>query len=360
MALLFMDSWDHYVTADLPEKWTATGATGTSAAVAIVAGAGRRSSSGLRWTLGTASAPAGYCQKVLSPTGAACIMGFSISAPSGFAGTAQGLQIASLRDIAALQVSLRANADMTLSVLRGTTVLGTTTNALPVSTAAYVEWKVVIDNAAGSVEVRINGATGLSLAAQDTQQTATTGWTSVVLGQIDALANSGVGIGGASKTFDYDDLYVLDGSGAAPWNAFLGDLRVDVRVPTGAGTTTGWTPSAGANWQNVDDAAPDDDTTYNGTATVDAIDTFVVQDAAVAGATIYGVQQCLSMKKMDAGTCTVAPVIRHSGTNLVGAAIAPGTTYAYSLIVHAANPGTAAPWTEADFNAAEFGYKKVS
>ena len=31
MALLFMDSFDHYVTADLLEKWTTAGVGGTGA-----------------------------------------------------------------------------------------------------------------------------------------------------------------------------------------------------------------------------------------------------------------------------------------------------------------------------------------
>jgi hypothetical protein len=85
-----------------------------------------------------------------------------------------------------------------------------------------------------------------------------------------------------------------------------------------------------------------------------------VQDAPVAGAAIYGVQHCLNLKKMDAGTCTVAPVIRHSSTDYVGANLSPGTTYAYGLQIAATNPGTSAAWTETDFNNAEFGYKKTS
>ena len=71
-------------------------------------------------------------------------------------------------------------------------------------------------------------------------------------------------------------------------------------------------------------------------------------------------QHCLSLKKTDAGVCTVAPVIRHSGVDYPGAAITPGTSYAYGLAIAATNPGTSAAWTEAGFNAAEFGYKRVS
>jgi hypothetical protein len=115
-----------------------------------------------------------------------------------------------------------------------------------------------------------------------------------------------------------------------PLNDFFGRVRVDARVPTGAGATTGFTPLAGSNWQNVDDAAPDDDTTYSSATTV-VTDTFVVQDAPVAGATIFGVQHNLSMKKSDAGVCTVAPVIRHSGADNVGSNINPSTSYGLAV-----------------------------
>jgi len=79
----------------------------------------------------------------------------------------------------------------------------------------------------------------------------------------------------------------------------------------------------------------------------------------VAGAVVYGVQHCLDAKKMDAGPATIAPVIRHSGTDYVGAGLSPGLSYAGLLQVAATNPGTSAQWTVTDFNAAEFGYKKT-
>jgi hypothetical protein len=160
---------------------------------------------------------------------------------------------------------------------------------------------------------------------------------------------------------DYDDLYVLDGSGPAPRNDFLGDCRVDVRLPTAQGNSHAWTPTPVVdNALNVDDPAPDDETTYNATTTVGATDTLVVQDAAVAGGTLFAVQLSLNQRKTDAGTCTIAPVVRHAGVDYPGAGLNPGTTYVYGVTPYNTNPGTAAAWTEADFNAAEFGYKRTA
>ena len=138
------------------------------------------------------------------------------------------------------------------------------------------------------------------------------------------------------------------------------DVRVDARRPTAPGATTGWTPSAAPNWSCVDDSAPNDDTDYVEATAVGLTDTYAVQDAPVAGGTIYGVQVNLSTKKTDAGSCSLAPIVRHSGTDQVGSAFNPGTAYAFARAVYPTNPGTGAAWTESDFNAAEFGLQRTA
>lgn len=358
MALLFMDSFDHYATADLMEKWSSVSALSAAATLSIAAG-GRRSTSGLRWFIGTSSGLQGAAVRALAPADATCTMGFAILFPTGgFIGIG-GVRVASIRDGSLVQLSLRVNADGTLSVLRDTTVLGTPSVAtLPFGVATYVEWKATIHNSTGTVEVRLNGAPVLVLTSQDTQATATAQWTNIALGQAENIANSVTA--GSSKNIDYDDVYVLDGSGAAPWNTFLGDCRVDAFLPSAAGASAQWTPSAGANYQCVDDNPPNDDTDSTTSSTTGHTDSFTYPDAPVAGAVIYGVQHCLNLKKLDAGTCTVAPVVRHSGTVYPGAVVSPGTSYAYGLLAQQVNPGTGAAWVEADFNAAEFGYQRVS
>jgi hypothetical protein len=359
MALLFMDSFDHYVTADLLEKWSTSAVTGAASAISIGA-VGRRSTSGLRWATGTVASNSGNCTKVLAPGDATCVIGFALNVASGTVGTA-GLTIAALRDGSTTQVALRLNQDLSLSVLRGPnasgpSILGTTSSPITAGSFVYIEWKTTIHNTAGTTEVRLNGAPVLSLGTLDTQNTGTTQYTAVMIGNVETIANQVA----SSKTVDWDDLYVCDGTGSAPLNTFLGDVRVDVRSPTAAGATTGWTPSAGANYQTVDDAAPDDDTTYTTATTVGLTDTFVYQDAPVAGATIFGLQHVLSAKKMDAGTCSLAPVTRIGTTDYPLAAQNPSTTYAYYLAIQSTNPATSATWVDTEFNAAEFGYKKTA
>src|SRR5262252_5440497 len=80
MALLFMDSFDHYATGDLLEKWTSQ-VIGTGGSIAITAGAGRRASASLRIAAGAFQT----CHVILSPagvSGATCVVGLAVK-PSG-------------------------------------------------------------------------------------------------------------------------------------------------------------------------------------------------------------------------------------------------------------------------------------
>ena len=223
----------------------------------------------------------------------------------------------------------------------------------------YIEWKVLIADTGGTVELRFDGQTVLSLTGLDTQDNAPSTWNIFVLGQVNNPSNTNA----ATRTLDYDDVYVCDGSGPAPWNNFLGDCRVDARFPTGPSANgapnTGWTPSAGANYEAVDDAVPNDDTDY--TVTVPLVtDTFAFQDAVV-GKPILGIQHCINMKRTTESPGVVAPVIRPLSTDYVGAGILPSFAgYTYGLQTAAINPATGVAWTEAEFNAAEFGYRRTA
>lgn len=351
MALLFMDSFDHYTTVDIIEKYTS--ASGTPTNTQISAGNGRHGSSAIWSEFTAANSTNPIVTKILSPTDATIIIGFALK-PSAVNNL---YPLFTVGDNASWHGGLYGASGNVLEYKRGADYTGTvlgTTSSLSLGVFTFVEILVTIHDTAGVVTVKFNGTTALSLTGQDTKDLSLAGWTRFGL-------HSMVGAGGTGSSNVYiDDLYVLDGSGSAPWNAFLGDVRVDSRNPTGSGATTGWTPSIGSNWQNVDDATPDDDTTYNIATSSGLTDTFVFQDAPVLGAVIYGVQHCINVKKSDAGASTIASVVRHSGTDNVGPNITPNTTYGYGLAINQTNPGTGVQWTESGFNAAEFGYKRTS
>jgi hypothetical protein len=338
MALLFIDSFDHYVTADILEKWTLL------SGLTISAGNGRRSSASMRGTLNS------WVEKSLSPGDATFVTGFA------FRVTALGdSRILVIGDATVDHISMNLKSDGTLEVRRGNaagTILGTTSSGITANAHHYIEIKGLIDDSTGTIEVRLNGSSTpvLTLTSQDTRNGGTAAWTRVRLG-------NGNNIG----TADYDDLYVLDGSGSAPLNTFLGDMRVDTHVPNANGSNSGSTPSTGTDrYATVDESAPNDDTDYNTLAAVNDKDTLNVQNLASAGSTIRGVQVLIAAKKTDAGAGSACPVVRHSSTDYDGTGVALTTTYGYVREVYATNPGTSAAWTETDFNNAEFGYKRTA
>jgi hypothetical protein len=355
MALLFIDSFDHYATTDITEKWTTqsvlTGSTAT------IAPAGGRHSSGSFRHVFVGGGVGAVCNisKTLTPADATCIVGMAIRMPSGWVAPS-GHSFLAIRDGASTQVYLRVNQDASISVVRGGVVIGTFSIPLQFDIFTHLEFRVTISNTVGAISGRINGAPALNIVggtAADTQNTSLTQWTGIALGVLDAPNNIN-----AAKNTDFDDLYVLDGSGPAPWNAFLGDVRVDASYPTGPGTTTQWSPSAAPNWSCVNETPPNDDSSFVETMTAGAIDTFHVPDAP-AGAIIYGVQHCIAMKKTDAGSGSAAPIIRHSNLHYQGPTISPTTVYGYGINIIPTIPGTPDPWTEAAFNSAEFGYKRI-
>lgn len=175
-----------------------------------------------------------------------------------------------------------------------------------------------------------------------------------------ATANS-VTFHGAVSATQLDDFYVCDGTGSANLD-FLGDCRVITVLPNAAGdksemtlTGTGLTQ----HYQAVNDNPPDGDTTYVSSSTLNQIDLFHFADVSIAG-TVRGVQISLLARKDDAGTRTMASVVKSAGTEYVGSSFSLGTGYQYFSDVRETDPATGAAWTVGNFNSAQAGVKLVS
>ena len=219
------------------------------------------------------------------------------------------------------------------------TQLGVTANGLITpGVFNYIEAKVTIHDTTGSVHVRLNGAEVLALTNQDTRQGLT--------GLIDILKFFG---GNSSHAHDF---YICDTN--SPNGDFLGDVRVDYLAPNAAGNYSQWTPSAGSNFQNVDDADPDDDTTYNETDVANEKDSY--QHAALASLVVEDIKglvmHCL-VKKSDAGSRTLRHGIRSNTTESVSGFVALATGYEYRQKTYDTDPHTAAAWTKANVDAVE-------
>jgi hypothetical protein len=351
MALLDCQSFDHIVGGDLTAVFTSL--VTTDVTPTISAGNGRNGTASLRMPATANANPKGYVRSTLPVSGTSFAMGFGFNVP-----TAGSVRIAAIQDATVNQLCLRLNADMTMSIIRGAdgdTVLGTTSASLTTSTYSYIEWKGTIHNSAGSVELRFNETVVLTVSGVDTQATGNTSWNGIGLGLNPGYAF----VNGYNAVIDFDDYYINDGSGSAPWNGYYGDVRVGLLKPTAEGATINLTPSTGTdNSANVDDASPNGDTDYNSTVNIGDKDTYVMNDLPVSGVAVYGIKVSLYARKTDAGASDVAPVTRHGSTDYDGASSPLDTTYRFHQFIQMVNPGTSAQWLEADVNAAQFGAKK--
>ena len=335
MALKFVESFDHLTVAQLTRKWT------SSSGGALTTG--RNATNGLR--LAGASEEV---SKTLASSHASGVIGFAFL-PIGHIDSNHFLEIL---DGATRHLTLRLDTSGHLVATRNGTVLATGTAVISLAAYTYVEIKFTINDATGAVEVRLNGSASpdINVSGVDTRNGATATW--------NTFAFSSVGtITGAS----YDDIYVLDGSGAAN-NDFLGDCRVECLLPsTGNGSNTDFTPSTGSDHGAlVDEATPNDDTDYNASATVGHLDTYNYPSLSGTPEDIFGIQVLPCVRKTDAGARDVAPVVKSGATTSVGTTVSPSTGYLYYPQIYETDPNTAAPWVSGGIDALEAGLKVIA
>jgi len=334
MALLFMDGAEHYVTADVLEKYSYQ----SSATVSTT-----------RARTGSASLTGSFVGIAVAPADATVIVGFGLYAVDSLAFVQVGYNgFGSTYE----QMSVRIEADGSITARTGPatgTILGQTAAGIfKYGVWNYLEVKCLVDLSAGTVTVKLNGAEVLTLTGKDTvHQPAVAAWTTVQWNLV-----SGAWL---------DDVYVCDGSGAVN-NDFLGECRVVTLLPqtdaVAAGSNADFTCSTSTDHGAlVDDAAPNDDTDYVSSSTLNHVDSWEYPALGYTG-TIKGVQMSLSARKTDSGTRAIAAVTRPVATNRVHATNHYlGTSYAYWRAIWELNPEDSGAWEVADVDGAEFGVK---
>jgi len=242
-------------------------------------------------------------------------------------------------------MGLTLNWNGTLSVDRGTSVLGTTSNALLSGVWYYIEIKFVNHNTTGSYELRVNGDNWLSASGIDTAVGAG--------GYYDSWAVSG---GVNTTPFYFDDLYIVDSTGSIN-NDFLGNSKVVALRPDAAGDDTDWTPSAGANYAAVDEVSLDDDTTYVETSTANDKDLYNVGSLSDVDL-VMGMQIVTDVRVTDAQSWDLNTLIKSGTTEDAGPTLGiTSTSYLTKSRVSETNPDTTNPWAVSEVNSAQFGIK---
>jgi hypothetical protein len=247
--------------------------------------------------------------------------------PSGAIG------IFGFRDGATQQVTLRLNADGTLSLCRGGsggTVLATSTYTL---NAAYrvLELKVVFSTTVGTYELRadsvpIIGPTTSANTSASTAAQATQYW---------------LGIDGTVSTLQVDVEHVIC------LDDFIGDKRFYARAPS-SNLAAVWTPNASTNLSRVQEAQEDGDTSTISSSNPGDQDWYGYPALPAGVRNIFAVIHSAWWKKSDAGARQTRMNWKQGSTLANGAIVNPSTTYSEQLDISYVDPVSGIAFLKSD------------
>lgn len=343
MALLWMDGFDHYggstgnmtegAWAELSSSLSISASNPRTGTNHIIDGSSTQTTP-LRRVLGGAKTTVGigaafYLTQLPTGNGARRLFDF--------------------RDAAnGIQVSIICQSTGTIAAYRGNgtgTLLGTSASPAIVAEAyQHVEAVVFFSNTVGTVEVRVNGVTVLSLSGQDTVNTA-----NVECSQIGICGSSNGSNSGGQ--LHIDDIFCYDSSGSYN-NTFIGDRRVLLRALDGDTSEADWTVVGAANGFTAL-ATPDGDTSYISAGPVGSpLDSseFTLTDMPAGVSAISAVQIVHMERKTEAGTANTQWSIISGASEGLGTSNPLTEIYTYRQDVFETDPASAAPFTASDVN----------
>jgi hypothetical protein len=355
MALLFIDGFDHYDPQALDpfgQPWLARGKAAYLSPAATRIQGRRPSSYALRLPEGSGG---GYV-KNLEATRTSLIVGAAIRV-APFENTGVEPVLLGVRDANAQVAHLvRIGEDGRLKLYRGIgsgmggdeELLSTSIATAPARGWHYVELQVTQGTSNGVLSVRINGILAIQLTAQNTLQ----GGGQLLTAFVGAVPGEPCPV-----TLDVDDLYLADTSGTIN-NTFLGDVRVDALPAQADGALNQWTVEGSASaWQAVSDGDEASGIRANAAGLRQTFD--IAPLPAMATPAIHGVQVTLLARKTDAGMGKVKGLVASGAQTAVSAELILQEQLAWHTALFERNPNGNVPWTEAAFNAAEFGVESA-
>lgn len=234
----------------------------------------------------------------------------------------------------------------------GGPILATSAKSFANNVWIYVECRWLIDDAVGEFELRVNGKSGgwINESGIDTLSSGTAAVDEILL---EGSRNM------SGRPFSYDDFYFLDLNGSAPGNDFLGDSIVETLNPSGTGAEAQWTPDAGSNFQMVDEATPDGDTTFNSSVNIGDDDRFQMDNLVNVPSTVFAVQVQGQFRLENSGARDVRLKAHDGVTEGQSGDFQPSfdTVYSFEKFMFEDHPTGAAPWSTAEVNAMEAGYR---
>lgn len=354
MAVRFLDSFSHYGTSNITQKWTGTVDLGRGSR-SIVVGGGRCKQNCLQLsanTIGSGDGPALHLPYAGLTSGTMSagyrLAGDNFNTP-GFIfslyrnGTMYGDSIAGL--------AIESNG--ALVAHRGAFGTGSSTyyqyslKAISDTAWHHIAWSFTIDPVVGRFIVYVDGDTANPWIDFTGNTGSSGGYTDLSVLRYNSVSGGGT-------TQQMCDFFWGDAI-----TDYKGDTRVYARLPNADGAMLQWTPSVGSqHFVNVDENPPDNGVTYNyntptGTGN---IDTYKFPAIGIPSGTVYAVQVVPMLAKTDVGFRSAATVIRQGGVNYTNAtamAVADGQ-YLYYPQCYEQDP-TSASWTVSTAVNDEFG-----
>lgn len=342
MALLWCDGFDHYgVQSNLTEGvYAAVGAATMPSTVNPRTGTYSLtfpSTQGWRRVLGGAKTSVGFAGAY-----------YFLTLPS----TEKKVSVIGFNDASNVaQVHIGLDTTGTLTAYRGPVssgvVLGVT--ASPVifaETYQHIETFVFFSQTVGTVEIRVNGVTVLSLSGIDTVASSL-----VECSQVEML---GIGGSGGVGTIYLDDIFCYDNTGSFN-NSFIGDRRVLTLFPDANTIQADWTAvGAATGYECIDEVTPDGDTTYitaPAPGSPGPISEFGIQNLPAGISAISGVVVVEFARKTEAGVANTQWSIISGASETAGADKPMTEIYTYRQDVFETDPASAAPFTPSEVDA---------
>lgn len=291
--------------------------------------------------------------------------GFAAYYPSSSNGN---LSLCSMGSGGAVLCFLRIESDLSLSIYSGGNnqlCFNSGAQGFSITADVYHYYEFV---------VQLMGATPITFQASlrvDGKVIATTvaGSTNILSTQLlvqDTLMNQvtfsgptgGASTGWITDIFIYDTNTTDFNGHATTIKAFQGDLGIAAVIPDqDAITQFTMQPVQTAHFKNVDEIPPDDDTTYNYSASVGQVETYLFTPIINFTGTIIAAQLCVYAKKDGEGTRAFRGQTgaQKDLTNLFGEDQYLYDYYDYYLFPLDTDAGTA--WTPSGFNNESFGVK---
>jgi hypothetical protein len=240
------------------------------------------------------------------------------------------------------------------------TKLGTTTTNIRIIAGQWYSFdgEITISDTVGVIHLWVNGVEVLNLTGQDTYNN--TGAEPANITTVGFWGSGGVVV---------DDFVV--GDTTSPSSTHPGDTRVDCMMPNAYGTDRA---NEGAGQFSRSNTGVDEQTLIDDAAGSTGVSDYLYSDAVnekfsvnVAaltnvGGTILGVTATVYATKADAGPCGFKIYLLSGGTRYYSEEFFPsfGSWAYYSKIWNQHPYPSDEAWTEADFNACEFGVERTT